>query len=125
MVLSESVKAPWGRTLFGLVLCGFLVAAFFLITQHAAHLFALNISGSFLVMVGRLAQWPTIVMLAMFPVLVFMYGRLARIEERESLAEFGPAYERYMHDVPGFLLRLGDILRRPSDRRGLNTGARP
>jgi protein-S-isoprenylcysteine O-methyltransferase Ste14 len=43
----------------------------------------------------------------MFPVLVFMYARLARAEEREALAEFGPAYERYMRDVPAFIPRLG------------------
>jgi protein-S-isoprenylcysteine O-methyltransferase Ste14 len=43
----------------------------------------------------------------MFPVLVFMYLRLARIEEREALAEFGPAYTRYMQDVPAFIPRLG------------------
>jgi protein-S-isoprenylcysteine O-methyltransferase Ste14 len=58
-------------------------------------------------MFGFLLQWPTLLTLAMFPVLVFMYARLARAEEREALAEFGPAYERYMRDVPAFIPRLG------------------
>jgi protein-S-isoprenylcysteine O-methyltransferase Ste14 len=63
--------------------------------------------GFVLVMFGFLLQWPTLLTLAMFPVLVFMYTRLARTEERESLAEFGSDYERYMQDVPGFIPRLG------------------
>src|SRR5215469_7076223 len=59
--------------------------------------------GFVLVMFGFLLQWPTLLTLAMFPILVFMYSRLARVEERESLAKFGEAYERYMRDVPGFI----------------------
>jgi protein-S-isoprenylcysteine O-methyltransferase Ste14 len=62
--------------------------------------------GFVLVMFGFLLQWPTLLTLAMFPVLVFMYVRLARAEEREALAEFGPAYERYMRDVPTFIPRF-------------------
>ena len=65
--------------------------------------------GFVLVMFGFLLQWPTLLTLAMFPILVFMYWRLARTEERESIAEFGEAYERYMHDVPGFFPRLGRL----------------
>jgi protein-S-isoprenylcysteine O-methyltransferase Ste14 len=40
--------------------------------------------------------------LAMFPVLVWMYINLARIEEREAVAEFGDGYKDYMNKVPGF-----------------------
>src|SRR5215471_21391161 len=47
------------------------------------------------VMFGFLLQWPTVLTLAMFPVLVFMYVRLARMEERESLREFGSRYRAY------------------------------
>lgn len=53
-----------------------------------------------------LLQWPTLLTLAMFPVLVFMYWRLSKHEERESLAEFGDAYARYMREVPAFIPRL-------------------
>jgi protein-S-isoprenylcysteine O-methyltransferase Ste14 len=66
--------------------------------------------GFILVMFGFLLQWPTLLTLAMFPVLVFMYVHLARSEERESLAEFGDDYARYMRRVPGFIPRLGDLL---------------
>jgi protein-S-isoprenylcysteine O-methyltransferase Ste14 len=42
----------------------------------------------------------------MFPVLVFMYLRLARSEERQALAEFGVEYERYMRETPAFIPKL-------------------
>ena len=51
--------------------------------------------GFVLVMFGFLLQWPTLLTVAMFPVLVFMYWRLARYEEQEVLAEYGEAYARY------------------------------
>jgi protein-S-isoprenylcysteine O-methyltransferase Ste14 len=66
--------------------------------------------GFILVMLGFLLQWPTLLTLAMFPVLVVMYVRLARSEEADALAEFGPEYRRYMHDVPGFIPRFADVV---------------
>ncbi len=63
--------------------------------------------GFIMVMLGFLLQWPTLLTLAMFPALVFMYVRLARTEEREALSEFGAAYKRYMHDVPSFIPGIG------------------
>ncbi len=62
--------------------------------------------GFILVMFGFLLQWPTLLTLVMFPVLVWMYVRLARNEEREARAEFGSHYLRYAERVPGFLPRL-------------------
>ena len=59
--------------------------------------------GFVLVMFGFLLQWPTLVTLAMFPVLTFMYMRLARKEEREALAVFGDSYRSYMARVPAFV----------------------
>ena len=60
-----------------------------------------------LIMFGFLLQWPTILTLLMFPVLVYMYVRLARREEREVLVEFGEAYARYAAQTPAFLPRVG------------------
>jgi protein-S-isoprenylcysteine O-methyltransferase Ste14 len=60
-------------------------------------------AGFILVMFGFLLQWPTLLTLAMFPVLVFMYVRLARTEERETRRVFGETYDRYSATVPGFL----------------------
>ena len=63
--------------------------------------------GFILVMLGFLVQWPTILTLAMFPVLAFMYVKLARNEEQDAIAEFGDAYRKYMAEVPTFIPRLG------------------
>lgn len=62
--------------------------------------------GFVLIMFGFLLQWPTLLTVAMFPVLVFMYWRLAKREEKEVLAEHGEAYARYMREVPGYFPRL-------------------
>lgn len=62
--------------------------------------------GFVIIMFGFLLQWPTLVTLAMFPVLLTMYFRLARREERESIAAFGDAYRQYMRQVPAFVPRL-------------------
>jgi protein-S-isoprenylcysteine O-methyltransferase Ste14 len=59
--------------------------------------------GFILVMFGFLVQWPTLLTLAMFPVLTVMYVRLAKGEERDAIAELGDAYRRYMTDVPGWI----------------------
>jgi protein-S-isoprenylcysteine O-methyltransferase Ste14 len=42
----------------------------------------------------------------MFPILVWMYVRLARREEREVRAEFGDVYARYAAATPAFFPRL-------------------
>jgi protein-S-isoprenylcysteine O-methyltransferase Ste14 len=65
--------------------------------------------GFVMVMLGFLLQWPTILTLAMFPVLVWMYVRLARQEEREALSVFGDSYAAYMARVPAFVPRLSRL----------------
>jgi protein-S-isoprenylcysteine O-methyltransferase Ste14 len=62
--------------------------------------------GFILVMLGFLVQWPTILTLAMFPVLTFMYVRLARHEEQDAIAAFGDQYKRYRSEIPGFVPSL-------------------
>lgn len=59
-----------------------------------------------LIMFGFLLQWPTLLTLAMFPVLAFAYGRLAKAEERDMLARFGEEYRVYMRQTPAFIPRL-------------------
>jgi len=56
-----------------------------------------------LIMFGFLLQWPTILTLLMFPVLVWMYMRLARTEERDAEAEFGERWRDYAAHTPGFI----------------------
>jgi len=60
-----------------------------------------------MIMLGFLLQWPTLVTLTMFPVLVYMYVRLARREEMDAIAEFGEAYRRYTAETPAFFPRIG------------------
>lgn len=68
--------------------------------------------GFILVMFGFLLQWPTILTLAMFPVLTLMYIRLAKGEEKDAIAEFGDAYRQYAAEVPGFIPRLARLMGR-------------
>ena len=68
------------------------------------------------IMFGFLMQWPTLITLTMFPILVYMYARLARREEQDVLAEFGDEYRRYMARTPAFLPRLGGLFKTSSDR---------
>jgi protein-S-isoprenylcysteine O-methyltransferase Ste14 len=75
-------------------------------------------AGFVLIMFGFLLQWPTLITLAMFPVLVFMYTRLARLEEREVLAEFGEEYEHYRRRTPAFFPRLGSPLNEARRKAG-------
>ena len=56
-------------------------------------------------MLGFLLQWPTLLTLAMFPVLVVMYVRLARHEEQAALAQCGDAYRDYRARAPAFIPR--------------------
>jgi len=65
--------------------------------------------GFITILFGFLLQWPTLLTAAMFPVLVVMYVRLARREEREALAQFGEAYRRYMAEVSAFIPRLARL----------------
>jgi protein-S-isoprenylcysteine O-methyltransferase Ste14 len=67
-------------------------------------------SGFILVLLGFLLQWPTLLTMAMLPVLLWMYLRLARQEEAEVIAAFGDTYRRYAAAVPAFVPHLGKVL---------------
>lgn len=56
-----------------------------------------------LIMFGFLLQWPTLITLVMFPILVIAYWRLSKAEERDSLARFGESYARYQAVTPAFI----------------------
>ncbi|WP_291212536.1 isoprenylcysteine carboxylmethyltransferase family protein [Hydrogenophaga sp.] len=59
-----------------------------------------------LILLGFLLQWPTLLTLLMFPVLLLMYGRLAITEENEMRQQFGPDYDAYAQSIPRFFPRL-------------------
>lgn len=99
----------------------FIVAGFWLLASawkilyHAQRSHGLATTGAYarvrhpqydgfvLIMFGFLLQWPTLVTLAMFPALVFMYAYLARHEEADMRAQFGEAYLRYAARTPRFI----------------------
>jgi protein-S-isoprenylcysteine O-methyltransferase Ste14 len=70
--------------------------------------------GFVLIMLGFLFQWPTLLTLAMFPVLVFMYVRLSLTEERQTEREFGQAWRDYAARTPRFLPRFGGPQHQPT-----------
>lgn len=60
-------------------------------------------SGLFLIMIGMLIQWPTIITALMFPVLIYVYYRLSKREEGEMIRVFGDEYRQYMDKKPMFI----------------------
>lgn len=62
--------------------------------------------GIFLLTSGLMLQWITIPTAIMFPILIWLYYRLAKREERDMEAEFGAVYSGYEGRVPMFLPRL-------------------
>lgn len=59
------------------------------------------------VLLGFLLQWPTLLTLLMFPILVVMYLRLAKVEEAETLRHFPVRYADYAAHVPAFIPHIG------------------
>lgn len=102
----------------GMILSGFiLLAAAWKVLYAAQQAGVVAVTGPYasvrhpqyigftLIMVGFLIQWPTLITLVMFPILVTMYVRLAQREERESLETFGEEYAHYAAVTPAFLPR--------------------
>jgi protein-S-isoprenylcysteine O-methyltransferase Ste14 len=65
----------------------------------------------FVITLGMFIQWPTIVTLVMWPVLMFMYYRLALREEKAMESVFGERYTEYARNIPMFFPRLGPAQR--------------
>jgi protein-S-isoprenylcysteine O-methyltransferase Ste14 len=62
--------------------------------------------GIILITLAFLIQWPTLLTLAMWPILIVMYYRLAKREEREMEVKFANKYRKYKRRVPMFLPSL-------------------
>lgn len=154
-ILSHNAGHLW-QTLFGLqgdphfgvlhmLSIGFIFAGFVLLSNAWRVLFSAQRSGTLassgpysrvrhpqyagfiMIMFGFLLQWPTLLTLVMFPLLVFMYVRLARAEEREVQAAFGAEYQQYAARTPAFLPRLprGTPLAPAADRLAAPAVASP
>lgn len=62
--------------------------------------------GLVLILVAFNIQWPTLLTLAMAPVLIVAYVRQARREDAELQARFGAEFARYAARVPAFIPRF-------------------
>ena len=60
-------------------------------------------AGLLLLSLGMLIEWATLPLLILFPVMVFMYVRLAKREEQDMLNEFGEEYRHYMKKTKRFI----------------------
>ena len=60
-----------------------------------------------LILFGFLLQWPTLLTLLMFPILLLMYGRLAVTEDADMRKKFGAEFDTYAARTPRFIPRLG------------------
>ncbi len=72
------------------------------------HFGPFHVASSILIVLGFMllaSAW--LVTPLMFPVLLVVYARLARREERDSIREFGAEYERYRDSVPAFIPEFG------------------
>jgi protein-S-isoprenylcysteine O-methyltransferase Ste14 len=59
--------------------------------------------GFLLITLGMNVQWITIPTLLLWPVLIILYYRLAREEEKKMEEKFGEDYRKYKHKVPMFI----------------------
>lgn len=60
-------------------------------------------TGFLLITLGMLVEWVTIPLLVMYPILIILYYRLAKKEERDMEREFGREYIEYKHKTSMFL----------------------
>lgn len=120
-LLGEKGNPHWGVLHIGSYI--FLAFGFYLLSNawrvlyHAQRQHTLATTGPYavirhpqyvafvLILLGFLLQWPTLLTLVMFPILLLMYGRLALIEEKEMRAQFGDVFERYAERTPRFVPR--------------------
>lgn len=77
-------------------------------------------AGFILIMFGFLLQWPTIPTLVLFPILCWIYARLAKTEEKQVLRELGESYRTYQEQVPAFIPRLSGRSRSEKTSQGTN-----
>lgn len=87
--------------------------------------------GFIIIMAGYLLQWPVISTLILFPVMVWIYVRQARREDRElkdglvAAAAFTHEYERYYAATPAFIPWAGSVAKVFTGRRGHVGPAKP
>jgi protein-S-isoprenylcysteine O-methyltransferase Ste14 len=81
---------------------GFVADGIYRYSRHPQYLGILLITSAFLI------QWPTILTVIMWPVLVTMYIRLAKKEEKEMEEKLGEEYLKYKEEAP-MLLKIFNV----------------
>jgi protein-S-isoprenylcysteine O-methyltransferase Ste14 len=62
--------------------------------------------GFLLLTFGMNLEWTTFFTLLLWPIIVVLYYRLAKKEEKESEEIFGETYQKYKHSTPMFIPRI-------------------
>ena len=102
------ISAAW-RTLYAAQRAGTLAT-----TGAYARVRHPQYDGFLLIMTGFLLQWPTLVTVSMYPILVFAYRRLAASEEREVKRRFGAEWDAYAAVTPGFIPHRARLVSPPT-----------
>ena len=102
------ISAAW-RTLYAAQRAGTLAT-----TGAYARVRHPQYDGFLLIMTGFLLQWPTLVTVSMYPILVFAYRRLAASEEREVKRRFGAEWDAYAAVTPRFIPHRARLVSPPT-----------
>jgi protein-S-isoprenylcysteine O-methyltransferase Ste14 len=62
--------------------------------------------GFLLITLGLNVQWLTIITLILWPILGFLYYRLAKSEDKDMEEQFGEEFRKYRQEVPAFIPRI-------------------
>jgi len=60
-------------------------------------------AGLLIIGIGMILGWATLTSLLLYPVMILMYLRLAKKEEKDMLEEFGEEYRTYMQSTKRFI----------------------
>jgi protein-S-isoprenylcysteine O-methyltransferase Ste14 len=63
-------------------------------------------TGFLLITLGMICEWATLPLLIMWPILIYLYYRLAKREEADMRKEFGEAYDIYRKNTGMYLPKL-------------------
>lgn len=98
-IIAGSVIVAWGWTTLYRTDDELVTSGIYAYSRHPQYL------GFFLFLFGWFVHWPTLLTVAMFPVLVYFYYRLSIVEEREVMESIADpkAYERYIEETPRFI----------------------
>lgn len=60
-------------------------------------------AGLLIIGIGMILGWATLTSLLLYPIMILMYVRLAKKEEKDMLEEFGEEYRTYMQSTKRFI----------------------